>query len=59
MHEEGYKKIIEALLSLIDAGVYIVDEEGVSMPDAPVPTRTYFIDCPAGLSAGDILRKRL
>ena len=31
MHEEGYKKIIEALLSLIDAGVYIVDEEGVGI----------------------------
>lgn len=31
MHEEGYKKIIEALLSLIDAGVYVVDEEGVGI----------------------------
>ena len=31
MNEEGYKKIIEALLSLIDAGVYIVDEEGVGV----------------------------
>lgn len=28
MRDEGYKKIIEALISLIDAGVYIVDEEG-------------------------------
>ncbi|MBQ4089597.1 MAG: U32 family peptidase [Clostridia bacterium] len=37
----------------------IVDPEGVSMPDAPVPTRTYFIDCPDGISAGDILRRRL
>lgn len=31
MHEEGYQKIIETLLSLIDAGVYIVDEEGVGI----------------------------
>lgn len=31
MHEEGYKKIIETLLSLIDAGVYIVDEDGVGI----------------------------
>ena len=31
MQEEGYKKIIDALLSLIDAGVYIVDEEGVGI----------------------------
>ena len=37
----------------------ITDENGESLPDAPVPTRTYFIDCPDGLSAGDILRKRL
>lgn len=28
MHAEDYKKIIEALLSLIDTGVYIIDEEG-------------------------------
>lgn len=28
LNEEKYKKIIEALISLIDAGVYIVDEEG-------------------------------
>ena len=31
MNEAGYQKIIEALLSLIDAGVYIVDEEGVGI----------------------------
>ena len=37
----------------------ITDENGEKLPDAPVPTRTYFIDCPDGLSAGDILRKRL
>lgn len=37
----------------------IVDENGEHLHDAPVPTRTYFIDCPDGLSAGDILRKRL
>ena len=37
----------------------ITDEEGVSLPDAPVPTRTYYVDCPDGVAAGDILRKRL
>ena len=37
----------------------ITDEEGTSMPDAPVPTRCYFIDCPEGIVPGDILRKRL
>ena len=37
----------------------IVDENGEAMADAPVPTRTYFIDCPGGISAGDILRRRL
>lgn len=31
MNAEGYKKIIEALISLIDAGVYIVDEEGTGL----------------------------
>ena len=28
MNAEGYKKIIEALLSLVDTGVYIIDEDG-------------------------------
>ncbi len=37
----------------------ITDENGEKLPDAPVPTRTYFIDCPEGLMPGDILRKRL
>ncbi len=31
INEEGYKKIIEALTSIIDAGVYIVDEEGTGL----------------------------
>jgi len=37
----------------------ITDENGEKLPDAPVPTRTYFIDCPEGIVPGDILRKRL
>lgn len=28
MNADGYKKIIEALIALVDAGVYIVDEQG-------------------------------
>ena len=31
MNEEGYKKIIDALISLIDSGVYIVDQDGVGI----------------------------
>ena len=37
----------------------IADESGESLPEAPVPARTYFINCPDGIAAGDILRKRL
>lgn len=29
MNEEGYKRIIEELIKLLDAGVYIVDENGI------------------------------
>jgi len=31
MNEEGYKRIIDALISLIDSGVYIVDQDGVGI----------------------------
>ena len=31
MDAEGYKKIIEELIKLIDAGVYVVDENGVGL----------------------------
>ena len=37
----------------------ITDENGEMLPEAPVPARTYFINCPDGIAAGDILRKRL
>lgn len=37
----------------------ITDENGEKLPDAPVPARTYFIDCPHPLAPGDILRRRL
>ncbi|MDD6042299.1 MAG: PAS domain-containing protein, partial [Eubacteriaceae bacterium] len=29
MNEEGYKRIIQELIKLLDAGVYIVDENGI------------------------------
>ena len=31
MDAEGYKKIIEELIKLIDAGVYVVDQDGIGM----------------------------
>lgn len=31
MNTEGYKKIIEELIKLIDAGVYVVDEDGIGL----------------------------
>lgn len=31
MNAEGYKKIIEELIKLIDAGVYVVDEDGIGL----------------------------
>lgn len=37
----------------------IADENGEKLPEAPVPARTYFIDCPDQLAPGDILRRRL
>lgn len=37
----------------------ITDENGEKLPDASVPARAYFIDCPSLLSPGDILRRRL
>ena len=37
----------------------ITDENGEMLPEASVPARTYFINCPDGMAAGDILRKRL
>ena len=31
MNAEGYKKIIEELIKLIDAGVYVVDQDGIGL----------------------------
>lgn len=31
MDAEGYKKTIEELIKLIDAGVYVVDQDGIGM----------------------------
>ena len=31
MEQEGYKRIIEELIKLIDTGVYVVDKDGMGL----------------------------